>query len=134
MKRVLKKKALRDGVPVPFAELEPDDQVAVLEDLVAHVRGAPAKLPEPPARAEGESRKDAKAAAQQAAIDYLQGEARSGITIGEGDVDALSQARAATVQSALLGPGGLDPARVFMARSDKVTAQDGKVRLELTLK
>jgi hypothetical protein len=108
--------------------------VAVLEDLVEHVRGARPKLPEPPARAEGESRKDAKAAALQSAIDYLQGEARSGITIGEGDIDTLSQARAAAVQGALLGTGELDPARVFMARSDKVTAQNGKVRLELSLK
>jgi hypothetical protein len=134
MKRVLKKKAMRDGAPVPFETLEPDDQVAVLKDLVSQLRGAPAKLPEPPARAEGQSRKDAKAAETQAAIDYLQSEAQSAITVGEGDIETLSQARATTVQSALLESGELDPARVFMARSDKVTAQNGKVRLELSLK
>jgi flagellar motor protein MotB len=134
MKRVLKKKALRDGAPVPFDTLEPDDQVAVLEDLVRQLTGARPRLPEPPARAEGQSRQDAKSAATQAAIQYLESEARKAITIGEGDIDALSQARATAVQGALLASGELDPARVFVARSDKVTAQDGKVRLELSLK
>jgi outer membrane protein OmpA-like peptidoglycan-associated protein len=134
MKRVLKKKAMRDGVLVPFETLEPDDQSAVLEDLVSQLRGAPPKLPEPPPRAEGQSRQDAKAAAIQAAIVYLQTEGKQAITVGEGDIDALSQARATAVQGALLAPGELDPGRVFMARSDKVTAQNGKVRLELSLK
>jgi hypothetical protein len=134
IKRVLKKKAAVDGEPVTFDSLESDQRVAVLRDLVANLTGAQPKLPEPPERAKGESRKDAKAQAQEAAIDYLQTEAHSHLTVAEADVEALSTARATAVQSALLSSGELSPDRVFLARSDKVTAHEGKVRLELELK
>ena len=80
------------------------------------------------------ARKDAKVQAQEAAIDFLQTEAHSHLTVAEADVEALSTARAAAVQSALLSPGELTPDRVFLVRSDKVTAHEGKVRLELELK
>jgi hypothetical protein len=46
----------------------------------------------------------------------------------------LGQARGETIQSALLADGALPPDRVFLARNDKVTAQDGKVRFELAVK
>jgi uncharacterized protein involved in outer membrane biogenesis len=133
MKRVLRKKAVHDGEPVAYESLDPEQQVAVLEDVVQKVRGAPAKLPDPPERAEGVSRKEAKLQEQQAAIAYLESEVRAGLTVAATDVEALSTARATAVQSALLSSGELDPARVFVARSDKVTAHEGKVRLELAL-
>jgi len=134
IKRVLKKKAVVDGEPVTFDSLEADQQIAVLKDMVANLTGAQPKLPELPERAEGESRKDAKAQAQQATIEYLTGDASSHLTVAEADVEALSTARASAVQSALLTPGELSPDRVFLERSDKVTAHEGKVRLELELK
>jgi flagellar motor protein MotB len=133
MKRVLKKKAVHDGEPVAYESLDPDQQVKVLEDVVQKVRGAAATLPEPPERAEGVSRKEAKLQEQQAAIEYLEAEVRAGLTVAAADVEALSTARATAVQSALLSSGELDPSRVFVARSDKVTVHEGKVRLELAL-
>ena len=132
-KRVLKKKATRDGEPVPFDALDADDRIDVLEDLVRKVSGQPAELPQAPERPDGMSRKEAKELAMQGTIDALQSQARSAITVTEADIDSLSQARAEAIQGALLTSGELEPTRVFMARSDKVTAQDGKVRLELTL-
>jgi hypothetical protein len=46
----------------------------------------------------------------------------------------LGQQRAVAVEKALLADTQLDPARVFLAVSDKAKNQDGKVRLELTLR
>jgi hypothetical protein len=131
---VLKKKATVDGEPVTFDSLEAGQKIDVLQDVVTNVRGAPAKLPEPAPRAEGVSRSDAKQQELAAAIDYLQGEAHAGLSVAEADIEALSTARATAVQTALLASGELAPERVFLARSDKVTEKDGKVRLELALK
>jgi hypothetical protein len=133
-KRVLKRKATRDGEPVPFAALDAGDQIDVLEDLVQKLSGKPAELPKTTERPEGVSRKEAKELAAQATVFALQTQARHAIKVTEADIDSLSTARAEAVQAALLSSGELDPTRVFMARSDKVTAQEGKVRLELSLK
>jgi hypothetical protein len=59
---------------------------------------------------------------------------RERIVIGESDLTALGQQRAAAVQQALLTGTQVDPARVFLVANDKAKAQDGRVRLELSLK
>ena len=47
---------------------------------------------------------------------------------------SLGTAAGRVVQQALLTDTQLDPARVFLVANDKAKNQDGKVRLELTLK
>ena len=84
-------------------------------------------------RAEGVSRKDAKAAEHAAAIDYLQKQARASLTPGAPELEQLGQQRAAAVERALLTDTGLAPDRVFLAKDGKVTPQDGKVRFELAM-
>jgi len=54
--------------------------------------------------------------------------------VADADLTALGQQRAAAVQQGLLTDTQLDPARVFLVVNDKAKNQDGKVRLEMTLK
>jgi hypothetical protein len=124
----------KDGAPVPsFDSLEPDDRIAVLTAVVKKQTGIEPQVPEPPAPPEGTSRGDAKAMGQASTIDYLEKEARAAITAPDTEVEALGQERAAAVQRALLDGSALEPTRVFLTKAGKVTAQDGKVRLELAL-
>jgi hypothetical protein len=53
--------------------------------------------------------------------------------VPESEFERLGEERARAVEVALLGAGGLDPARVFKVRDGKVSAHEGKVRLELGL-
>jgi hypothetical protein len=69
-----------------------------------------------------------------AAIDYLEKEARSHVSVAESEYGRIAEARAAAVQHALLDGGELEPTRVFPVRNGKVTALDGKVRFDLELK
>ena len=66
--------------------------------------------------------------------DFLSGELRSHIAVGDAELKALGQQRAMVVQQALLTDTQIDPTRVFLVANDKAKGQDGKVRLELTLK
>jgi hypothetical protein len=95
--------------------------------------GAAPKLPEPPAPPAGTSRSDAKAMREAAAIDYLQKEAHAHLTASEEALDALVQQRSAAVEHALTTDTGLEPGRVFVTKKGKVSASEGKVRLELTM-
>jgi len=56
------------------------------------------------------------------------------VTVTDGDLTALGQQRATAVQQALLTDTQLDPGRVFLVVNDKAKNQDGRVRLELSLK
>ena len=121
--------------PVPALDtLEPKKQIEVLTALVRQQTGAPPQIPEPPAPPEGTSRGDAKAMREAAAIEYLQKSARDGVTVKQEDLAALGEARAASIQHALLTDTGLEPTRVFLTREGKVTTEDGKIRFELGLK
>jgi len=116
-----------------FDTLAPDQKIEVLKAMLQQQTGSPPQIPPPPAPPAGTSRKDAKAAQQSAAIDYLQKETRSHATPGQTDLDQLGEARAEAIQKALLADTGLDPKRVFLVKGGKVTAADGKVRFELGL-
>jgi enterochelin esterase-like enzyme len=118
----------------PFDELSEKNKIAVLTALVRKQTGAEPAIPEPPKPPEGTSRDDAKAMQQAAAIEYLQQQARSHITVAESEYARLAQDRASAVERALLEGSGLEPTRVFAVRDGKVSAQDGKVQLELQLK
>ena len=50
------------------------------------------------------------------------------------DLEELAQARARAIQDALLGPGEVDPARVFMLGANSAKPVDGKVQVALSLK
>lgn len=71
---------------------------------------------------------------ETATVALLKEQARAAIQVDPLALQRLGQARGEAIQSALLGGGELPPDRVFLARNDKVTAQDGKVRFELEIK
>jgi Domain of Unknown Function (DUF748) len=72
--------------------------------------------------------------AMTAKSDFLTKELHAHITVGDADLNTLGQQRAVIVQQALLTNTQIDPTRVFLVANDKAKNQDGKVRLELTLK
>jgi hypothetical protein len=76
----------------------------------------------------------AKPEAINAKSEFLTKELYAHTTVGDAELKALGQQRAVAVQQALLTDTQIDPARVFLVANDKAKDQDGKVRLELTLK
>jgi hypothetical protein len=124
-----------DEEPVPpLASLEPKKQIAVLSAVVLKLSGTvPPPQPEfvPP---EGTPRKEARAMEQAAIVEALTETARAAVVVDPLELQRLGQARGEAIQAALLASGELPPDRVFLARNDKVTAQDGKVRFELGIK
>ena len=127
----------KDGAPVPsFDSLGPDERIAVLTAIVRRQTGSDPQIPEPPAPPDGTSRGEAKALGQAATIEYLEKTARK----AQGAATCPTRTRRArrgagrrAVQHALLDGSALEPTRVFVTKTGKVTAQDGKVRLELAL-
>jgi hypothetical protein len=111
-----------------FGQLAPPAQLEILTQLYAKSVGGEPKFPE--AVTSGKAKPDLAAA--QAV--FLSQELHRRIAIAESDLTALGQQRAVAVQRALLTDTPIDPARVFLAVSDKAKIQDGMVRLELTLK
>lgn len=77
---------------------------------------------------------EAKAAANAAQITWLETELRPKFAPTPDALAALGQARAAAVKESLLGENAIDAARVFIATDKAVTAKDGKVVMELTVK
>jgi hypothetical protein len=124
----------KDAERPPFDGLSDKNRIEVLTALVTAQTGSAPVIPEPPPPPEGTSRVDANAMQLAAEIDYLQNEARSHVSVAESEYVRLGQERASAVEQALLDGSGLEPSRVFMVRDGKVTAQDGKVQLELELK
>lgn len=124
----------KSGTRPPFAELSDKNKILVLTALVRKQTGTEPAIPEPPKPPEGTSRDDAKAMQEAATIEFLQKEARSRVSVAESEFERLAQERATAVEQALLEGSGLEPSRVFTVRDGKVSAQDGKVQLELELK
>jgi hypothetical protein len=132
-----RKQAETAPAPPAFETLEPDRQLDVLEALYQRLYGAAASLPEPPAPDPNASRKEARAQATKASIDWLENECRKRTLADPGDLDRLAQARAEAIQHALLTDTGLEPTRVFVVRNGKVTtttADTPRVKLELSVK
>ncbi len=140
---VLRRRAPEQAAP-PFESLSPKQKRDVLDAVLVELGGPQPEIPDFPAPAEGVSRAEAKALAEQAAIDFLEATSRSRIALPEGELATLARARADAIQRALLGggelgdagpgDGKLDPSRVFLVNDGKVVAQDGKVRFQLGLK
>ncbi len=56
------------------------------------------------------------------------------IAVAESDLTALGQQRAMSLQQALLTGTQIAPDRVFLVANGKAKDQDGRVRLELSLR
>ena len=69
-----------------------------------------------------------------AKADFLSQTLHGHIAISDSDLTALGQQRAAAVQRALLTDTQVDPERVFLVGNGKAKDQDGRIRLELSLK
>jgi len=124
-----------EQTPPPSLEtLEPKERIAVLTTVVENLTGAAPQVAPPPPPPEGTSRKEARAMEQAATLEALEQQARAAVQVDTLALQRLGQARGEAIQSALLAGGELPPDRVFLARNDKVTAQDGKVRFELGIK
>ena len=123
-----------DQPPPAFGELKPRQQIDVLTAMIQAGTGAAPQVPEPPPPPEGASRAEAKAARQAAAVEYLEAEARAGVTVPEAALKQLAEQRAEAIQRALLGGAPLEPTRVFTVLDGKVSSHEGKVRFELGLK
>jgi Domain of Unknown Function (DUF748) len=112
----------------PFDQLDPSAKVDLLVPLYTKIVGAEPKYPE---SVTGLKAKPEIATAKSA---FLMQGLHEHVAVADSDLAALGQQRAAAVQQALLTDTQVDPARVFLVANDKAKLQDGKVRLELTLK
>ena len=106
----------------------PKDYRALLEDLYKEALGHRAEVPAPEV-AKGAAPPDPTAAA----IGWLEGQLKPRYTPAPADLDALGQARANAVQSALLDGTGIDPSRVFIIKTAPLPATSGPVRMQLAL-
>ncbi len=111
-----------------FAALDPNAKVALLTKVYAKALGGEPKFPE-----EVTSIK-AKPDLTAAKVDFLSKALHEHITVAAADLTALGQQRAVAIQQALLADNQVGADRVFLVVSDKAKNQDGKVRLELSLK
>ncbi|HSZ07665.1 MAG TPA: DUF748 domain-containing protein [Steroidobacteraceae bacterium] len=116
------------GAPTDFAQLDPAPQLEMLTQLYAKNVGAQPKFPESIAAIK------TKPEIIAAKIDFLSGELRQHITVSEAELTALGQQRALNLQQALLTGTQIDPGRVFLVANDKAKNEDGRVRLELSLR
>ncbi len=134
-KVLLGKKRADETTPVPaFATLSPEQQDKVLTALYTQLAGVEPVVPEPEPRADGVSRKDAKAQSAQARLAWLEKECRSRAVAEPDDLAQLGQQRGTAVQHALLTDTGLPPERVYFASDGKVAANEQQVRFELAVK
>jgi hypothetical protein len=111
-----------------FEAMDPTAKVALLTKVYARVLGGEPKYPE-----EVTSIK-AKPDLAAAKVDFLSKALHEHIAVAAADLTALGQQRAGAIQQALLTDSQVGADRVFLVVSDKAKNQDGKVRLELSLK
>jgi Domain of Unknown Function (DUF748) len=111
-----------------YGELDPAAKVEVLTQVYTKVVGGAPKYPDSVTGIK------TKPELIQAKLDFLSQALHERIEVGESDFTALGQQRAMAVQQALLTDTQIDPSRVFLVANDKAKAQDGRVRLELSLK
>jgi hypothetical protein len=111
-----------------FEQLDPAAKVDVLVPLYIKVVGAEPSYPD---AITAIKTKPELAAAK---AEFLGKALQEHIVIGAADLTALGQKRAAAIQQALLGDSSIDPERVFLVANDKARSQDGRVRLEMSLK
>jgi hypothetical protein len=111
-----------------FDQLDATAQLDLLTHLYVTNFGADPKFPD---SVEAIKTKPEKTAARN---DFLVHELHQHIAVTESDLTALGQQRAMSVQQALLTGTQIAPERVFLVANDKAKNQDGRVRLELSLR
>jgi hypothetical protein len=111
-----------------FAQLDPAVQLDILAELYAKDLGADPKFPD---SVNAIKTKPEKVMAKN---EFLKREIHEHITVDDSDLTALGQLRATNLQQALLTGTQIDPARIFLVANDKAKNQDGRVRLELSLR
>jgi hypothetical protein len=116
------------GASPDFEQWDAPAKVELLKQLYVKNVGGEPKYPE----AVTSIKTKPELAAAKA--DFLNQALHEHIAITDGDLTALGQQRAMGIQQALLTGTQVDPARVFLAVNGKAKNQDGKVRLELSLK
>jgi hypothetical protein len=116
------------GAAPDFGQLDGPAKVELLTQVYAKDVGGEPKFPQEI------SNLKTKPELAAAKADFLTKALHEHIAVTDGDLTALGQQRAVAVQQALLTDTQLDPARVFLVVNDKAKNQDGKVRLELSLK
>lgn len=99
---------------------EPNTRQVILEDLY---RQQFAAKPEPP-KTEGD---------KATGIAWLESQLRGRVVVSDEDLRQLGKARAEAVQTALLGDGQINAARVFITAQSVSDAKDGPVRMTLSL-
>jgi hypothetical protein len=121
-------KTAASGAAPALDQMDPSARLELLTHLYEKNFGGEPKYPDSVTSIK------AKPDAIAAKSDFLRKELHAHITVGDADLKSLGQQRAVVVQQALLTDTQVDPARVFLVANDKAKSQDGKVRLELTLK
>jgi hypothetical protein len=111
-----------------FDQLDAPAQLDLLTRLYVTEFGADPKFPD---SVEAIKTKPEKTAARN---DFLVHELHQHIAVTESDLTALGQQRAMSLQQALLTGTQIAPERVFLVANDKAKSQDGRVRLELSLR
>ena len=111
-----------------FDQLDASAQLDLLTRLYVSNFGADPKFPDP---IEAIKTKPEKTAARN---DFLAQQLHQHIAVTESDLTALGQQRAMILQQALLTGTQIAPERVFLVANDKAKSQDGRVRLELSLR
>ncbi len=111
-----------------FDQLDPAAQLELLTKLYVSSFGAPPKFPD---SIEAIKPKADKTAARS---DFLVHELHRRIAVSDADLSALGQQRAMSLQQALLAGTQIAPERVFLVANEKARNQDGRVRLELSLR
>jgi Domain of Unknown Function (DUF748) len=111
-----------------FDQLDAATQLELLTRLYVSNFGTEPKFPD---AVEAIKTKPEKTAAKS---DFLVHEIHQHIAITESDLTALGQQRAMNLQQALLTGTQIAPDRVFLVANDKAKEQDGRVRLELSLR
>lgn len=111
-----------------FDQLDAAAQLELLTRLYVTEFGADPKFPD---SVEAVKPKPEKTAARN---DFLVQELHRHIAVADSDLAALGQQRAMSLQQALLTGTRVAPERVFLVANDKAKNQDGRVRLELSLR
>jgi hypothetical protein len=122
------KKGAGSAAPLAFDQLDPAAKLDLLTRLYAKDLGGEPKYPDSVTAIKQKPELTA------AKIDFLTTALHEHISVGEDQLTALGQQRAQALQRALLTDTGIDPARIFLVANDKAKAQDGAVRVELSLR
>ena len=113
---------------LPYEQLDAASKAELLSQLYEKNLGGEPKYPESVTSVKDKSQLAA------AKAEYLSQALHEHIAVSDADLSALGQQRAATLQRALLTETEVDPERVFLVANGKAKSQDGRVRLELSLK